>query len=199
MVPSLRRASRSQLHLVDGLVLFWCIFWVVLGVWVGHEIWQLSRLGDTLAQSGHALDDSGRALQELRNVPVIGSTPGTIGDEVRKTAADVVIRGRQAQANGQQLAILLGLTVALLPITPALLYLPVRLGLAADRRRVRDLVGTLDEQELEAHLARRALNDMPYELLLRATPTPEKDFQAGRRRALADAELARLGLRRTGV
>jgi len=198
-VGSLRRADPSQLRLVDGLLLFWCTVWIVVGIWVGHEIWQLSRLGGTLAQSGQALDDSGRALQELRDVPIIGDAPGAIGDEVRRTAADVVSRGREAQASTRQLAVLLGLTTALLPTVPVLLYLPLRLGAAADRRRVRELVGTLDEQELDTHLARRALQELPYERLLRVSPAPERDFEAGRRRALADAELARLGLRRTGA
>lgn len=197
MLPSLRRADQAQLRLVDGLVLFWCTAWIVIGLWVGHELWQLSRLGGTLAQSGQALDDSGRALQELRSVPLIGDTPGTIGDEVRSTAADVVARGREAEDSTRRLAVLLGITTALLPVAPVLLYLPLRLGLSADRRRIRDLVGRLDEQELQAHLARRALSDVPYARLLQASPTPEKDFEAGRRVALADAELNHLGLRRT--
>lgn len=198
MVSLLRRADDAQLRLLDGLVLLWCSVWIVVGVWVGHEIWQLSRLGGTLSSSGRALDDSGRALQELRNVPIVGDTPGTIGDDIRATAADVVTRGREAEASTRRLAVLLGTTTVLLPLAPVLVYLPLRRSAAGDRRRVKALLVGLDPAELEAYLSRRALNDIPYTQLLRVSATPEQDFAAGRRGALADLELARLGLRREG-
>lgn len=199
MLSSVRGVAPASLRLLDAVALAWCTAWVVLGLWVGSEIWQLARLGDTLARSGSALDSSGRALQELRDIPIIGGTPGRIGDEVRRTAGEVVAQGREAQSGTQRLAALLGLTVAVLPLTPVLLYLPLRLHARRDRSQVRDLVSRLDERELDAHLARRALQEVPYPRLLGVTPTPERDFAAGRHRALADAELTRLGLRRVAA
>lgn len=198
MLTSARGTARSTIRLLDGLALAWCVAWLVVGGWVGAELWQLADLGDTLARSGSALDSSGRALQELRGIPLIGETPGRIGDQVRATAADVVVQGGEARASARRLAVLLGLTVALLPLTPVLLYLPLRLRAGRDRRQVRDLVSGLDEREVDAHLARRALQEVPYPELLRTTATPEGDFAAGRHRPLADLELVRLGLRRTG-
>ena len=171
MLTSARGTTRSTLRLLDALALAWCAVWLVLGVWVGRELWQLAGLGETLARSGSALDSSGRALQELRDIPLIGGTPGRIGDQVRATAADVVTQGNAARGSARRLAVLLGLTVTLLPLTPALLYLPLRLRASRDRRAVRDLLGRLDE----------------------------RDFAAGRHRPLADLELARLGLRRAGA
>ena len=199
MLTSARGTARTTLRLLDALALAWCTVWLVLGAWVGFELWQLAGLGDTLARSGTALDSSGRALQELRDIPIIGGTPGRIGDQVRTTAAEVISQGTEASSSARRLAVLLGLTVALLPLTPALLYLPLRLRTSRDRRDVRDLLGRLDEREVDAHLARRALQSVPYAELLRATATPERDFAAGRHRPLADLELARLGLRRAGA
>lgn len=199
MLTSSRSGPVHLLRAVDALLLLWCTAWVVVGVWVGHELWQLARLGETLAQSGQALDDSGRALQELRDLPLVGDAPGTIGDQVRETAAQVLVRGQETQDATKRLAVLLGLCVALLPTAPALLYLPVRARVLGDRRQVRGLVATLDRSELDAHLARRALREVPYDRLLQVTPTPELDFAAGRHAALAEAELARLGLRRTAA
>lgn len=198
MLTSGRGTSRSTLRLLDALALAWCAVWLALGIWVGRELWQLAGLGETLARSGSALDSSGRALQELREIPIIGQTPGRIGDQVRATAADVVTQGNEATGSARRLAVLLGLTVALLPLTPALLYLPLRLRAGRDRREVRDLLSRLDEREVDAHLARRALQEVPYPDLLRATATPERDFAAGRHRPLADLELSRLGLGRAG-
>lgn len=199
MLTSARDTSPGSLRLLDAIALAWCTVWLALGAWVGAELWQLAGLGETLARSGTALDSSGRALQELRDLPIIGGTPGRIGDEVRATAADVVARGNEARTSARRLAVLLGLTVALLPLTPVLLYLPVRLRAGRDRQQVRDLVSRLDGREVDAHLARRALQALPYPQLLSVTATPEGDFAAGRHRALADAELVRLGLRRAGA
>lgn len=199
MLTPARGTARSTLRLLDALALAWCTVWLVVGVWVGSELWQLAGLGETLARSGSALDSSGRALQELRDIPLVGQTPGRIGDQVRATAADVVTQGNEASGSGRRLAVLLGLTVAVLPWTPVLLYLPLRLRAGRDRRDVRDLLSRLDEREVDAHLARRALHAVPYADLLRATDSPERDFVAGRHRPLADLELARLGLRREGA
>ncbi len=198
MISSLRRADDSQLRLLDSAVLLWCAFWVAVGVWVGHEIWQLSHLGQTLSSSGRAIDDTGRALQELRNLPLVGGRTGALGDDVRATARDVVVQGRTAETSTRRLAVLLGITTGLVPLVPAAAYVPVRLAVSGDRRRVRAMVGGLEVRELDAHLARRALLAVPYDELRRASDSPERDFAEGRHRALADAELRRLGLRRTG-
>lgn len=193
----LQGADTAAVRRADAIALVWLTVWLVIGVWVGHEIWQLAQLGEVLSRTGEGLDDSGRALQELRDLPVIGDAPGVIGDEVRRTAADVVVQGRQAQASTRRLAVLVGVATALLPALPVLLHVGARRRRDGERRVVRALSGTLDEDELETHLARRALQHVPYERLLRVSRTPERDFEQGRRAELADAELARLGLRRT--
>lgn len=186
----------AGVRLTDALVLAWCALWLVLGVWVGWQIWQLSQLGAVLADAGLGLDDSGRALQELRDLPVIGDTPGTIGDEVRQTALEVVEQGRQTQASTRRLAVLLGLTTALLPALPALLYAVGRHRASRERRALVKAAQALDPEDLQTHLARQALQHLPYVRLLEVTDTPERDFREGRTAGLADAELARLGLRR---
>ena len=185
-------------RLADALAVTWCTVWLLVGAWVGDQVWQLSQLGEVLSRAGQGLDGSGRALQELRDLPVIGGTPGTIGDEVRRTAAEVVVQGRQAQDSTRRLAVLLGLTTALVPCLPVALYAVVRRHAGGERRRVSALAEVLDEGELEVHLARRALQHVPYARLLQVTATPERDFREGRTAALAAAELARLGLRLAG-
>jgi len=198
VISSVRRADPTTLRTLDAAFLLWCTLWIAIGLYVGYEVFQLAKIGTTLESSGRALDDSGRALQELRSIPLIGNTPGRIGDKVRQTAGEVVQRGRDTESSTRRLGVLLGLTTAMLPIIPALLYLPLRFGVVSDRRRVQRLVGQLDPDELDTHLARRALTEVSYERLLQRSPTPEGDFARGHHRALADAELARLGLRRSG-
>ncbi len=113
----------------DALALFWVTLWLAVGTWVGYEIWQLSSLGTALARTSSSLETSGQALQELRGVPVIGHTTGTIGDELRTTAARAEAVGQDAREHTRRLAVLLGVAVALGPAAPVLvLHLPRRLG-----------------------------------------------------------------------
>lgn len=187
----------SRLRVLDGAVVFWCFFWLVVGGWVGYEVWQLSRLGTSLAEAGRGLDDAGRALQELRGIPVIGSTPGAIGDEVRAAAQEASTRGQAAAGATRQLAVLLGLTTSLVPLIPVLwLYLPRRRAHERDVTLVRRLLGG-DPREADGYLAARALRSHSYDELQRVSATPWSDYQEGRHRRLADLELARLGLQRT--
>lgn len=124
--------ARRDPRALDALAVFWVTLWLAVGSWVGYEVWQLSSLGTTLAQTGASLDTSGRALQELREVPVIGDTPGVLGDELRQTAVRVQDAGREARTHTRRLAVLLGVAVALGPSAPVLvLHLPRRLGWAA--------------------------------------------------------------------
>ena len=126
--------ARRDPGALDALAVFWVTLWLAVGGWVGYEVWQLSSLGTTLAQTGTSLDTSGRALLELQEVPVLGDTVGTIGDEMRQTAARVQGAGQEAREHTQRLAVLLGVAVALGPAAPVLvLHLPRRMGWSTGR------------------------------------------------------------------
>lgn len=187
----------ARLRTLDAAALFWCAFWLAVGGWVGYELWQLSRLGTSLAEAGRGLDDTGRALQELRGIPLIGGTPGSIGDDVRATAQEAIVRGQAAAGSTRQLAVLLGLTTTLVPLLPVLwLYVPRRVAHNRDVEQTRQLLAQGDPREADGYLAQRALHHHPYARLREVSEQPWADYAAGRHRALADLELARLGLRR---
>lgn len=199
-MPAPSRVDADRLRTLDGLVVFWTVFCLVIGTWVGYELWQLARLGTSLAEAGRGLDDAGRALQELRDIPVVGQAPGAIGDEVRSTAQDAVVRGDAAAQSTRRLAVLLGLVTALVPLVPVLWwYLPARLARAREVAQVRRMLAEQDAREVDGYLADCAVRRLPYERLRTATDSPWRDYADGRHRGLADLELARLGIsRRTG-
>lgn len=118
-------------QLVRGLLATWCVLWLVVGGWTGHELWRLADLGATVADSGRALDSAGTALESLRAVPLVGDKTAALGTEVRANAADVVVGAQDAGSSVRRLALLLGLTIALVPSVPVVV-LVVTL-----RRRVR--------------------------------------------------------------
>lgn len=196
-MPAPSRVDAERLRTLDGLVVFWTVFCLVVGSWVGYELWQLARLGTSLAEAGRGLDDAGRALQELRSIPVVGQAPGAIGDEVRATAQDAVVRGDAAAESTQRLAVLLGLVTALVPLVPVLWwYLPARLARGREVAQVRRMLAEQDPAEVDGYLADSALRRLPYERLRSASDSPWKDYAEGRHRALADVELSRLGISR---
>lgn len=121
------QAGREQL--VRGLLATWCALWLVVGVWTGYELFRLADLGKTVADSGRALDSAGSALESLDAVPLVGDTTAALGREVRANGADVVAGAQGAGSSVRRLAVLLGLTIALVPSAPVVvLVLAVRSG-----------------------------------------------------------------------
>jgi hypothetical protein len=180
----------------DGIMAFWVVFWVVVGVATGYLMWQLTGLSAGVVDAGRALDTAGKALQDLSGVPLIGERTGELGTQITETAASVRSGGASASTSVRGLAVLLGIVVALGPASPVLVaYLPRRL---AWRREVREVRAALDSpathEAAVEQLARRAVHNLGLHQLLAITPDPEGDLVAGRCRPLARAELERLGL-----
>lgn len=188
-------ADHRSVRTLDGVVLFWCVLWCVLGVWTGVTLWHAADVGDTISASGRSLTDVGEGLQGLSDIPVIGEGPGEVGASVSETAADIVARGAEVKADLRLLGVFLGVAVVGIPVTPILgLYLPMRLRRGREVARIRrQLHEHGHDPGFDRYLADRARASLTYDEVARLDPTPEaRDAD----RALADAELARLGITR---
>lgn len=123
-VPVALRQRRS----VDAAVALWVALWLVVGLWTGVEVWQLSELTMTVADSGRALDEAGTALQSLSSVPVVGGDAADLGTQVRQNGVDIVAGADQAQGSFRRLAVLLGVTIVLVPTVPVIVMRRVLRG-----------------------------------------------------------------------
>lgn len=193
---SLRNADHRTVSLIDGLAAFWLVLWLVVAGAIASQVWQLSEISDSANVSAGAVDRAGQALSNLSDLPVVGGTVGEVGTDIRTAATDIERRAETTRSTIHRLSILLGLSVFLIPTAPVLgFYVPMRLRRG---RAVRELRGEVehggDRAGLEAYLAHRALASMTYRELLTVTDDPAGDLARGRHRALADAELDRLGL-----
>ncbi len=101
----------------------WCALWLVVGIWTGYELWQLGELGGAVAETGRALGAAGDALQSLGSTPLVGERTEELGAQVTNSSADIVTEAEGAQGSLRQLAVLLGLTVSLVPSVPAVVLL----------------------------------------------------------------------------
>lgn len=198
MDVNVRSADEPTVRRLDGLVLFWVVLWIVIGGWAGYTLWQFSQLGDTVSISGRAIGSTGDALGSLGDVPVVGDRTAELGAEVTAAGEDVVVRGQTVQSQLRQLAVLIGLAIALLPAAPVLgMYLPVRTSRRRDVAEVRRLLSTSTDVDVtDRYLAGRAVRWLPFAVVQAVEHDPWRALAEGRTTPLADAELRRLGLRR---
>ena len=192
--------DRRSIHVLDGLAVLWTLLWVVIGYLVYHEVSALTSLSNTVVTAGRALDETAATLAAVSDIPLIGGRIGDLAQQAHRTAVSAVANGRESRGDIRNLAVLLGIAVAAAPTTPLLvLYGLLRSGWWRDVHAARELAeGLEDDEVLERLLARRALDRLPYRRLKRVSENPWRDYEEGRTRDLAEAELARMGLRRNG-
>src|SRR5919205_4628183 len=106
MAFSLRTADTSTVRLEDALAGFWCALWLVLGAWTGYTLWQAADVGDTVTASGTAISSTGRALETMGQIPVVGDGPAKLGAQLQGTGADIADRGQRVHTQLRQLAVL---------------------------------------------------------------------------------------------
>lgn len=106
-----------------GAVAAWCALWLVVGLWTGYELWQLGELGGAVAETGRALGTAGEALESLSGAPLVGERTGELAGQVQGSSESIVREAQAARGSLRQLAVLLGLTVSLVPSVPVVLLL----------------------------------------------------------------------------
>jgi hypothetical protein len=193
--------DRRSIHVLDALAVLWTLLWVVIGYLVYHEVSALTSLSNTVVTAGRALDETAATLSAVSDIPLIGGRIGDLAAQAHRTAVSAVANGRESRGDIRNLAVLLGIAVAAAPTTPLLvLYGLLRNGWWRDVHAARELAeGLEDDVVLERLLARRALDRLPYRQLKRVSANPWLDYEEGRTRDLARAELERMGLRRNGT
>jgi hypothetical protein len=193
----MRAADRRTLLLLDGTAVAWVLLWALLGGWTGVTLWHAADAGDTISSSGRALSTVGRGLQGLGELPIVGEATGPVGDRVVATANGISDRGQQLKGQLRRLGVLMGVALLLIPVVPVLgLYLPLRIARHRDVSALRrDVSARPDDPGLDRYLADRARTVLPYRTVVALSGGAVAGSAAGDRR-LADAELARLGVRR---
>ena len=181
--------SARAMRRLNVALAIWAALWIGIAAYTAYEVAALRTLSHTVVKAGVATESTGHALAAVGHIPFVGG-------RISQLAAQTVAAGASARASGastattiDQLAVLLGIAIALIPTVPLLaLYVPLRLGWRRDRNAVRNAVARWDgEPELEAYLAQRAVTYLPYEALR------DGSWSDGE---LAAAELRRLGLDR---
>jgi hypothetical protein len=185
---------RARQLLGDLAVLAWTAAWVAAGVALYRLVEKLAVPGARVEQAGDSFaGDVAEIQQKVGRLPVVGDElqdPFGRLAGVGRTLADA---GVTQQEVVHQLALWLGVVVAVVPILALLLvWLPRRVTWAREAGAASRL--RLDGADLEL-FAIRAVANRPLRDLHRVTPDPAGALRAGEYQALADLELRALGLR----
>jgi hypothetical protein len=198
MTGATQLLSARAVRWIDIGVIVWVVVWMALGVILWHDIRAQTKLSGDVIKIGTAVRDTGQALSVVGGLPLVGGSIGDFAEKIEKMGAEVEASGRDSQAGIERTAVIAGLGVGILPAALALfLYLPVRISWRRYVRAVADaLPASAGEPAFEQYLARRAADALPWDRLRALSDDPWQAIAHGDYRALADAELSRLGLRR---
>lgn len=126
--------SRAFVILLGAFVVVWTVVWIVMGIWTQREVRTLRQLSTTVIKSGAAVKQTGDALQSLSSIPLVGGDVGRVGRQVSAAGIDARRSGRSSRTAVENLATLLGVSIALVPTIPMIALLIVTLRLARERR-----------------------------------------------------------------
>jgi hypothetical protein len=185
---------RARQLLGDLAVVAWTAAWVAAGIALHRLVEKLAVPGARVEQAGDSFaGDVAEIQQKVGRLPVVGDElqdPFGRLAGVGRTLADA---GVTQQEVVHQLALWLGVAVAVVPIVALLLvWLPRRVAWAREAGAASRL--RLDGADLEL-FAIRAVANRPLRDLHRVTPDPAGALRDGEYQALADLELRALGLR----
>jgi hypothetical protein len=183
---------------LDAGVVVWIVIWVVLGVLIWHDLSAQAQLSANVVKVGTAVKDTGKALGVVGGLPLVGGQIGSFAQRIETMGAEVETSGQDSRDGIRRAAVVAGLGVGILPAALVLLlYLPARLRWRRDVGAIAEaLPGAAGDPAFDHYLARRAIDALPWDSLRAITPDPWGDVRRGDCRALADAELERIGLRR---
>ena len=183
--------GRRDVRVADVVLVGWTLAWVVIALVVARDVWRLRDLTDSAVAASTAADRTADAVGALAELPLIGRNLARIEENIRDAARTTRENAASARGDVEQAAVVLGATLALGPTAPLLLiYLPARRRWQRDRAAVRRAVAAGRTSALDDYLASRALAVLPYDRVRAIEPPSGRE----RTRALADAELERLGL-----
>jgi hypothetical protein len=199
MHASTQLFSARTVRWLDAGVVVWIVVWAALGVLIWHDIKAQAQLSADVIKIGTAVKETGEALAVVGGLPLVGDRIGEFAGKIETVGAEVEASGQESRDGIVRTAVVAGFGVGILPAALVLLlYLPARVRW---RRYVGVVAAALPDASgtpaFEQYLAHHAVATLPWDELRAISADPWGDISSGDVRALADAELDRLGLRRS--
>jgi len=189
---------RRTLQVVaDILFVAWLVLWVWIGTAVHDGTEQLAAPARQTDSAATAMADQLRdAGDQLGEAPLVGDELSAPFDRAAEASDGLAAAGRDTVEAVEQLALLLGLSVALIPILiVSAIHLPLRWRFIREATAGARFIDASEDLDL---FALRALAHQPMHVLARVSDDPagawrQRDPDVVRR--LAELELSDVGLR----
>ncbi len=190
-------ARRTLQVIGDLLFVAWLVLWVWIGMAVHDGTMELAgpaRQTDSAATSmAEQLRDAGGRLGDA---PLVGDELAAPFDKAADASDGIASAGRDTVAAVERLALLLGLSVALIPILiVSVIHLPLRWRFVREATAGARFIDAQEDLDL---FALRALANQPMRVLAKISDDPAGAWRARDPdvvRRLAALELADVGLR----
>lgn len=198
-----RLAGRLGRLTFDILAVLWTGASALAGWETYRLVLTLEVLADSITSTGRTFD---RWIQAFRHatpafIPGLSGALSNLATSLQRSTGDALVRnGMLAHERIQELAVVLGVTVAVVPILVVTgSYLVWRARDVREMSAAADFVHAAERSgrvaEARAVLAHRAIAMLPFRQLMQASADPVGDLEEGRYDALADAMLRRSGVR----
>jgi hypothetical protein len=187
---------RTTQLLADVLFVLWLFGWI----WIGHTVHDGT---ERLAGIGRQTDSSASQLasglsnagDSLRGLPVVGDGVAAPFDQMSTASTGLAQAGRDQVTAVNRLALVLGLSIATIPIlTVAVFFLPVRWRFAREATAGAQFIDANEDLDL---FALRALARQPMHVLAKVSDDPAGAWRE--RDPEVVSALARLELRDCGL
>lgn len=185
----------------DVIVVVWLAFWSFIGYYVHQLIEVLQAIPDAIERAGSALDAPlQNAMDRAGQIPIIG---GLIVDRIQNASDATAGRVHAIASALSNMIDIAALGMALAIAAPPILlvigfYGFIRWRASREMGSAKRVVDVAIEQhradQLNEALARRALEIVPYRRLIKVSPDPLGELEAGRYDALAAEALRAAGL-----
>lgn len=187
---------RARQILADCLVVLWVVLWSWFGMAVHDGTMALAAPGRQVAESATGLAGSmSDAGDRLSSVPLVGDEVAAPFDQASSASEQIAEAGREQVDAVESLALVLGLSTALVPILIVVgIWLPRRLRFAREAAAGQRFV---DSDADLALFALRAMAHQPMHVLGRISDDPVTAWREGDAdvvRALASLEMRTVGL-----
>jgi hypothetical protein len=192
-------SRRSRQLLADLLVAAWVAGSVLAGLTVRRLVDELAKPGQAVEQAGgRVASGMGGVQDQVSRVPGIGGSLRAPFERLGEAGQALARAGATQQQVVHELALWLGVLVALIPVVAVLAaWLPGRVRWMREATAASQLRRDIGSNDLGL-FALRAVANRPLRELRRASPDPFADLQRGDYEALAALELRALGLRPAG-
>jgi hypothetical protein len=126
-----RRMSTRVSAAVIAAFAAWAGAWVFIGVRTAQEVQGLRELSDTMVDVGQAVRSSGQTIGTLTDLPFVGERLNEPSTRIVRAGESAIASGRASRESVANLSLLLGVSIAVIPIVP----LAVLLFTSLARRR----------------------------------------------------------------